>query len=484
MYKNKLFTLLKRLDRKEMTRFREFVTSPYFNKHKDVITLVEYLDKLYPDFNEKNCDRKRIYPLLFGQVQHNQSQLAIVFTYTKRLLEHFLVVEKQQDIVLSQHVFLLQQLRQKEQYKLYDKQLQTTQTWLHQHASQDADFQYASYRIAKETDRYYEQLREYKSDDSLQQKQNFLDRFYLSEKLRDACEMLVRQITLQVNYASHLLSALLEEVDQKWNYYKQIPSIAVYYEIYQMLQKSTKEAYQQALKRVSENAHYFSQQEQQSIYQYLQNYCTAQVNKGQSTYLRDWFDLTRLQLEKGLLFEQAHLPEWHYKNLVTIGLRLGEKKWVSHFIESYKIHLHPDHQAHAYAFNLATYHYYQKEYDQVLSLLCYLDISDVRYNISAKSMLLCTYYELQEEEALLALSDAFKQYLKRQQTVSANYETSMENLVKYTRKLSLLRSKLVYEKKEKLNSSFHKLKQAILKEDNIFNKDWLVTKLEEIAVGK
>lgn len=480
MYKNKLFLLLEKLDRKEMTRFREFVASPYFNKHKNVISLVQYLDKIYPNFNDRNCDRQKLRPIVFKEKSSTQLQLAIVFTYTKRLLEQFLIAEKQQGLEVFHHVFLLQQLREKEQHKLYDKQLQTTQAWLNQQTYKDADFQYSSYRIAKEADRYYEQLREYKNDDSLQRKQNFLDRFYLSEKLRDACEMSVRQITLQVNYSSHLLTILLEEVEQKWDYYNQIPSISIYYEIYQMLQKSTTAAYQQALKRASENAHFFSQQEQQSIYQYLQNYCTAQVNKGQSIYLREWFNLSRLQLEKGLLFEQNSLPEWHYKNLVTIGLRLGEKHWVKNFIETYKIHLHPDQQAHAYAFNLATYHYYQKQYDQVLSLLRYLDISDVRYNISAKSMLLCTYYELQEDEALIALSDAFKQYLKRQKTVSADYESSMENLVKYTRKLALLRTKLTYKKRESIQNSLKKLEEAISTEQHIFNKGWLVAKLEEL----
>jgi len=482
MYKNKLFPLLEKLDRKEMTRFREFTASPYFNKHKNVIALVEYVDKIYPDFNEKNCNRQKIYPLIFGQQAHNQSQLAIVFTYAKRLLEQFLVVEKQRDLALSQHIFLLQQLRQKERYTIYEKQLQITQEWLKNEKEQDVDFQYSSYRVAKETDQYYEQLREYKSDDSLQQKQNFLDRFYLSEKLRDACEMLVRQSTLQVNYSSRLLDVLLDEVEQNWNYYQQIPSIAIYYEIYQMLQKKTLAAYQQALEQVSKNAHSFSHTEQQSIYQYLQNFCTVQANQGIGAYLKELFNLTRLQLKKNLLFEHNYLPEWHYKNLVTAGLRLGEQDWVKNFIKDYKTHLHPDHQAHAYAFNLATFHYYQKEYDQVLALLRYLDISDVRYNLSAKSMLLCTYYELEETEALIALSDAFKQYLKRQKTVSADYRKGIENLVKYTRKLTLLRVKLAYEKKEKLRVPFNKLKQAIVEEENIFNKGWLVTKLEELGI--
>lgn len=480
MYKNKLFQLLERLDRKEMTRFKEFIVSPYFNKHKNVIALVEYLNDIYPDFNERNCSREKLYPIVLVGKAHNRSELALVFTYTKRLLEKFFIIEGQQNLKLSRHVVLLQKLRKQEHYLIYEKKLQTTQEWLSKENTQDVDYQYANYQIAKEKDQYYRQLHQYRSDDSLQEKQNCLDRFYLSEKLRDACEILVRQSHLQVNYSSRLLDVLINEVEQNWSYYQSIPSIAVYYEIYQMLQKNTMFAYQKALERVSVDNVYFNQYEQQIIYQYLQNYCTAQLNKGYSEYLRQWFNLTRLQLEKKLLFEQNNLSEWHYKNLVTVGLRLGEQIWVKEFIEHYKSYLHPEQQEHAYTFNLATFHYYQKEYDKVLELLRYLDISDVRYSFSAKSMLLCTYYELDEEEALLALCEAFDKYIKRQKTVSEDYRKGTENLVKYTRKLASLKSKLGYEKREKIGASFDKLEQRILEENNIFNKKWLVEKLEEL----
>lgn len=480
MHKHKLLVLLSKLDRKEMTRFKEFVHSPYFSKHKNVATLVAYLSKIYPDFNERNCSQEKLYPIALVGKKHNRSELALVFTYTKRLLEQFFIVEGQQDLKLTRNIVLLQKLRKQEHYSIYEKQLQITQDRLAENDIQDADYQYANYRIAKEKDQYYRQLHQYKNDDSLQKKQNCLDRFYLSEKLRDACEILVRQSHLQVNYSSRLLDLLLKEVKQNWKYYQEIPSIAIYYEIYQMLQESTLAAYKQALIQVSKDTPYFSQYEQRIIYLYLQSYCTAQANKGNTEYVRELFDLTRLQLEKNLLFENNYLSEWHYKNLVTAGLRLGEQIWVKEFIESYKDYLHPDQQEHAYTFNLATFHYYQKEYDKVLTLLRYLDISDVRYNFSAKSMLLCTYYELDEEEALLALCEAFDKYIKRQKTVSKDYRKGTENLVKYTRKLASLKSKLGYEKVGKLKINFDKLKQKILEESNIFNKKWLVEKLEEL----
>jgi len=110
MYKNKLFQLLEKLNRKEMTRFKEFIASPYFNKHKNVSALVEYLNDIYPDFNDRNCSREKLYPIVLISKKHTRSELALVFTYAKRLLKQFLVVEGQQDLALSKRIVLLQKL--------------------------------------------------------------------------------------------------------------------------------------------------------------------------------------------------------------------------------------------------------------------------------------------------------------------------------------------------------------------------------------
>ncbi|MEM9886947.1 MAG: hypothetical protein AAF849_13725 [Bacteroidota bacterium] len=481
MYKNTLFRLLKLLNRKEMTRFKEFVQSPYFNKHNKVNALVQYLSDIFPDFEKRKCGREKLFKVVFGAQKHDQAQLAIVFTYTKRLLHEFLAQEKWQEKDMERQIDLMKHIREKGDLEGYKKELKRSEKYLANYSFQDTHFQYLNYLFAKETDQFYEQLRQYKSDDSLQRKQNHLDYFYLSEKLRDACEILVRESTLQVEYASRLLDVLLTAIAENWEHYRDIPSIAVYHQIYQMLNERSVKSYQKTLVTLARNAAYFSPKEQQSTYLYLQNFCTTQINEGKSEFMPLLFDLIRVQLEKGFLFEQSYLSEWHYKNIVTLGLRVGKQAWIEQFIETYKTHLHPNQREHAYNFNLASLHYYNKQYSKALKLLLYLDLSDVRYAITAKSMLLYTYYELEELEALLPLSDTFRQYLKRQKNVSKDYRKGIDSLVRYTKKLALLRSKKAYEPTEKWQPTFEKLRQAILEDDNIVNKRWLLEKMEELT---
>ncbi len=55
MQNNPLIRLLKRLDRRRMTRFRAFVHSPYYNKHRKVQALVDYLSSVLRDFSARKC---------------------------------------------------------------------------------------------------------------------------------------------------------------------------------------------------------------------------------------------------------------------------------------------------------------------------------------------------------------------------------------------------------------------------------------------
>lgn len=474
MYNNKLIKLLKTLNRKEMTRFRAFVDSPYFNKHEKVRELVKHLEQLYPSFVAEKCDRK----VLSVAIGETEMSLAVLFTYTKRLLYEFLIVEQRSKEGNRQQLALLQQLRQREQYAIYEKKLQQLSTTINQTQRQDIEYHFDTYQLTKEENCYYEQRREYKNDHSLTRKQLAFNHFFIAEKLKDACELLSRQSTLNVDFSDRLFTIILAELKDNWATYEAVPSIVIYHQIYQLLKQQTFEAYNASLQSLEQYASLLNIEEQRTAYLYVQNFCASQSNAGKTNYLQHLFDLLRLQLKKNLLIENDYLSQWHYKNIVTSGLRLGEQKWVHNFIEQYKTQLHPDQREQAYTFNLASYYYYYQQYKKALELLLYLDLSDVRYAITAKSMLLYTYYELDEQEALLTLTRTFQQYLKRQKGLANNYSQGVNHLITFTRKLALLRARKDFQHQTDWQRRFDQLQAEIVTEKNIVNKKWLLEKVE------
>ncbi|MBK7255410.1 MAG: hypothetical protein IPI04_16235 [Ignavibacteria bacterium] len=61
MENTKLIKLLKSLSKSEIFRFRDFVSSPYYNKNQNVIKLCEKILNFYPGFDPVECNRRKIY---------------------------------------------------------------------------------------------------------------------------------------------------------------------------------------------------------------------------------------------------------------------------------------------------------------------------------------------------------------------------------------------------------------------------------------
>lgn len=482
MHNNHLIKIIKTFSKKEMTRFWEFSRSPYFNKHSDVRGLIGYLNEQFPDFKERKLERHYLFKKLFENEPHNQQKLALVFTYSLRLVERFLEIEQFGTDRFSQNLALLKKLREKELYGYYDKKLSKSESYFSKDSGSIINETHSRFRLWQERNLYFNQLYKTVQNQELEEKQDYLDRFYFSEKLKDACELKFRSQILKTDvfYELPLLQNVLKKVESDEINYFTDDAIIVYFEIYKLLNTNNNDQYFEILKILKTRENNFPTAELQNIYNYLQNYCIRQINLGNSQFLKELFKIYQSQLEKGLLMVDKYLPEFHYKNIVTTGLRLNENDWVLSFIEEHKGLLKPSVVENAYSYNLASYYYNTNQLEKVLDLLIRVEYTDIRYNLGAKSLLLRTYFDLDEEEAFLSLTDAFRQFLKRNKILSEFQKEGYYNLIKFARKVFQIKSLIGFESKTKLRLDFQKLMTEIEHSKAIFNQSWLKGKVEEL----
>lgn len=480
MHQHKLILLLHCFSRREMTRFREFSESPYHNKHEAVRHLVQYLSSLYPDFTAVNCQRETLFQALFPGLPHDQSKLAVIFTYTVRLAELFLSTEAYLGKPSDQTPFLLRQLRQRQQLKWFEKTLSKAERTTAKQRERSADWYYNRFQLATESDYFFTTVAERRRDSSLQDKQYFLNRFFLSVKLRDACEMAVRERILKVAYEDPMARFALQQVEERLDAYQDIPAINIYFRLYQMITQTEVSHYYRALNHLTQQQEGLPDEELKNIYNYLQNYCIQKINAGETIFLQEIFQLYKAQLHKGLLLEDGNLSEWHFKNIVTTALRLNELEWVYHFIEGYRSQLPESARENAYRFNLASYHYAAEQYDKVLDLLTKVEYSDLRYSLGAKALLLRTYYDLGEYSTLYALVDSFRQYLVRNKLMADGRRQGYYNLFKLTRRAGLLRENRNIYSNSRYQREWKRLQRDIKEAPAVFNKDWLQRKIKEL----
>ncbi len=481
MKKNKLITLLSTFSKKEMTRFGEFVQSPYFNKRIDVINLVQYLHNIYPNFTEKKCAQKKIFQEIYPTKIYNHSPLSLVFTYTFRLAKKFLNTEVYNTQPQVQSLNLLQAIHQKKQVPLYQKQFKKAQKTLEALPYRNNSFYQYQYEFTK----IAELENQFNSWQGLTGNQlinvHSLDYFYISEKLRTACELKVRSEILQSPFNSPLLAPIIVAVQKDWKSYQKIPSIVVYYHLYNMLVEEDTKYYYKVLPIIEQHNTFFPRIELQEIYTYIQNYCIKQINKNKEEFMQELLNIYKIQLNRRFLHDaHGQLSEWHYKNIVTLGLRLEAVEWVNKFIESYKKDLQIECRANAYRFNRAAFDYHTGAYESVLKLLLNVEHSNVQYSLGTRWLLLRTYYELEEKDAFFSLCDSFRIYLQRHQLISDFKKKGNKQAIRFIRKLFQLKLTGSYKEPIKTTKKWLKLKQEIKDTKVLFNRKWLENKLLEM----
>lgn len=469
MYKNKLIRHLGHLKRKEFTRFTQFVDSPYFNKHKDIIKLTKYLNTLYPHFNEINCNREVILNKCFNNML-NQKQLAIVFTYTYNLLHKYYRIEAFQENEEEQDLLFLNKLKNLNDknlfYEVLDKRLNNTLG------------SFNNYRIAKIRESYENSLGNITTQEQFLNKQSYLDHFYLLEKIHETCEGLTLSRITKESYPLKHMHTLLQLIEKEAH---NSDDLNIFFTTYQTI-NGTRE-FQEGLVSIQKMENKLKIVKLKEIYNLLQNYCIFKVNQGESEFLQHAFSIYKAQLKRGLLFVEDILPEGHYKNITTIALRNNAFDWTLEFLNTYKAHLPIEAKENAYNFNLANYYVSIGSLDKAMYLLQMVDVSDLRYSLATRALQIKVFYELDELEALINLSSTFKTFIKRNKQLNDARVNGFLNLLNLTLSCAKYKSKKAYQSKAKNIIALERISLKLNQSEQIINKSWIKSKIDELMAS-
>jgi hypothetical protein len=146
---------------------------------------------------------------------------------------------------------------------------------------------------------------------------------------------------------------------------------------------------------------------------------------------------------------------------------------VQYFIETYANKVPEEQRGNTVAYNLAQLNFYRGNFKGVLSLLQEVEYDDLTYILGAKSMLMATYYELDELEPLYSLLDSFKVYLSRKQNIiPQDFRILYTNLIKFIKQLISIR--------QGETDRIDKFITDVRKAGSVASANWLLEKAEEL----
>lgn len=450
----------------ERSLFLKFLENPAHNQRTDVRRLAALLTAT-PEGRLDQLDRQAMFTAVFPGEVFDNLRLNYVCSFLVRRLETFFFLQELEQEKAWRALFLCRALRRRGvNAHFLRKSAQLAQT-LDEQPRRNADHHLARYLL--EDARYQHRvLHERETPTDLSAVSEPLRHFFMLENLRWAGTALALQARYGAQnplpFADEVL-ALAGRADPE-----QSPEIAMLHLGYQTLRDVENEDNFRRLKAlIGEKSRLFSPAENRDLYLSAINFCLKRHNRGERpAYTREALDLYRAALEKGFLFENGLLQKFTFNNILRLACSAGERGWARQFLDDYQQYLPAEDRANTFRFNLACWHYLGREYVRVPGLLQTFDFSDRDTQLAARQMLLRSYFELQEWQALDSLLKSFYTFLRRRHDIG--YQRLMYlNLIKFTRKLTggpLSRRKAA------------DLAARIRAEAYVAEREWLMEKLE------
>ena len=478
MKNSKFIQLLQTLDTRERTRFQLYVHSPFFNKHKKLLELADYLLALAPEYPADKLEKGVVGQGIFGTSTYNENQFNNLISDLLQLLYGFLAYKQYEQNLQLEKYLLIRELFAKDNYLHIERATRRYKQLQQKNNHKSYDFFLQDTHLHEALDQLELSKNQRRFNPHLQQQSDQLDRYYFINKLRLACDMSSRNTVIQATYECQFLPEILAFCTEK-DALKGVPALQVYLQTLKMLENRENEAYFYELKlALKQHEALFPLDELRTLYNYAINYCIQKINSGNNTFYQEILELYQTMLDGEIIFVNGYLTQWSYKNIITTGIRLHAFDWTKHFIHHYKIRLLPEEQDNAFSYNLAALYYAKGDYTNALLQLQDVEFTDPSYHLGAKIIQLKSYYELNEEEALYALIEAFKKYLLRNRQISDYRKKANLNFLKLAKLIFKLKRNQSYLTQKQSREKYVQIQEKMANWEPIANKTWLVEQMD------
>lgn len=481
MQDTKVVRQISAMDGRERERLRQFVRSPYFNRHEGTAKLLDFilreLGKTRPKLEEA-----RAQDAVKGS--GTEQALADLQSALMKLVNQFLAVEQLGEETFRQEVLTLKRTKELQRFSLLENRGKRLDSKVARYQYRDGDTHLAAYEW-KSINGYLQGETDRADTREMQAMLNHLDRYYMVEKLRHACQLTANMMLMNTHYELLFLEPMLEylesEAGQALLTGDKEPSIDCYYHILMSLrQPDDASHYARMLYYLGEGFPRLPLDHQKDVYSFASNYCIQRIRSGHAEYRAELMDLYRRGIDTGIIYTKGEISEYDYKNIVTLGSANQEFDWTGNFIEENRARLPAAKRDNAYALNKANYLYALKRLDEAARLLVTVTDSDIVYHLARVVLEIRIAYDQEDQEYALNLLETFRLYVRRSRKMSTKDKRSYINYTRFTRQLVNLRAQQDFMDKAAYTKKMATLHQTVGEADILVERGWL---LRETDVG-
>ncbi|MEZ4689597.1 MAG: hypothetical protein R3A12_05205 [Ignavibacteria bacterium] len=124
MINHRIIDILKTFSKKDIKRFKEYLSSPFFNKSNKIIKFYDCLISFHPDFKSKNLTKENLYSKTGNYSVYNKSTIDNLLSDLSYLAENYLMYINFQSKEVKSKDFLIDELFKRNLDKLIETNIE------------------------------------------------------------------------------------------------------------------------------------------------------------------------------------------------------------------------------------------------------------------------------------------------------------------------------------------------------------------------
>ena len=480
MKNSQLIKLLKTFNPKDIIKFSEFITSPFFNKNTNVIKLYDAIRKAYPNFEQEKLTKENLFSSIFPGRKFNDNTLRLLIHYLYEKAKEFITHSRLRKETFRYTEVLLNELLDRQLYNESGKTLKKVIFELGKSDYKDAE--YFQYKFVMEYEKLYyfqkihqSKYEKYFTKSNIETPFKNLTNYFFLKVLTFYSIVLNTKILYNIDIDTVLFEKLFSNFD--YELFNDSPLIQIYYNIILVLTTDEEKYFYTIKELMLKHEKSLVPMRLYDIYINLENYCRRNIRAGVIKFKREFFEIMKLDLEKKIYKVEPYMSQNFYKNILQNAAELKEFEWANNFIESYKDELRADYREAVYCYCKAFIEAEKNNFEKSLDYLSTLKTDELYLKIDVKLLQARLYYELNEYDGLNSAIDTTRHFLKSNKFIAENRRVQFSTFIKFLSALNNARLKKdEYKTKE--------LKENILKAEELQWKDWFVKKVEELEGNK
>ncbi|CAN5458924.1 hypothetical protein BH10BAC5_BH10BAC5_10270 [soil metagenome] len=478
MKKSNLIEILRLFSQKEFKEFGDFVRSPFFNKNEVVLKLYEHLKRYYPELDNDDLEKEKVYEELTGKSDYNDGYMRTVIFNLSKLAEDYLSYTAINDF--EKEILLMDAFLKRGSDKLFEKKMKQLSDFLSKETKIDQYHFYCLYRLQTLKISYNSRKRAFLNIKDFHEKEEIkvldsLLSFYLLASIPEYRFFYNQANVVNIDLKFPFLDEIINFLE-KSGYHKNVTLLNLYYHELLLARNDNEVNFYKLKKIVSKDIDTYTFGVKYNSTGLLANKAVNEYYRGNDKFLNERFEIHDLIISKGLYkkFENGFFDDMLFKNIVIVGLQLNKVEWTENFIISYIDKLDPVNRNNAYNLNMGRLEFYKGNYVKALELLNKIrNIKHVHYKTEIKILTLMIYYEEGKSHEAVSVIDNYRHFLSNDALIPQIRKIRNNNFIKFVNELIKL-------KEELLEKAIYDLQYDIKNTPNTYEKEWLLLKTEQL----